>query len=166
MMALTFTCPLCCVQQNDVHSSHVSQSCVHGCHLRHQQTKTQLFLMVVKDGNGETYIGNVTIIQSQKQWVFIKIYQTVFLYIYGQGTVSRFQLAVTDDDVSAHGPFDYLIKTTHCYSNCTHILCVFHGLIMMFHTDIYPLLPHKKGTYVLTKKGELYGKLRVLYQIH
>ena len=41
--------------------------------------KHNLFLMVVKDGNGETYIGNVTIIPSQKQWVFMKIYQTFFL---------------------------------------------------------------------------------------
>ena len=126
--------------------------------------KRDLFLMVVKDGNGETYIGNVTIIPSQKLWVFMKIYQTFCLYLYG--TVSQFQLAVTDDDVSAHGPFDCLIKTSNCYSNCTHILCVFHGFIMTFQTKIYPLLPHKKGTKMLTKKRELYGKLRVHFQIH
>ena len=88
----------------------------------------------------------------------MKIYQTFFVYLYGTVTVSWFQLAVTDDDVSAHGPFDCLIKTQSCYTNCVHMLCVFHGLIMMFHTDVYPLLPHKRQTKLLTKKGHLYGK--------
>lgn len=50
--------------------------------------KRDLCLMVVKDRNGETYIDNVTIIPSQKQWVLMKIYQTFFLYLYGEGTVS------------------------------------------------------------------------------
>ena len=121
--------------------------------------KRDLFLMVVKDGNGETYVGNVTVIPSQQRWVFMKIYKTFFLYLYGEVTVSRFQLAVTDDDVSAHGPFDCLIKTMSCYTNCVHILCVFHGLIMVFHTEVYPLLPHRRGSKLLTKKGQLYGEL-------
>ena len=40
--------------------------------------KRDLFLMVVKDGNGETYVGNVTVIPSQQRWVFMKIYNTFF----------------------------------------------------------------------------------------
>ena len=82
----------------------------------------------------------------------MKIYKTFFLYIYGEVTVSIFQLAVTDNDVSAHGPIDCLIKTMSCYTNCVHILCVFHGLIMVFHTEVYPLLPHRQGSKLLTKK--------------
>ena len=37
--------------------------------------KRDLFLMVVKDGNGETFVGNVTVIPSQQRWVFMKIYK-------------------------------------------------------------------------------------------
>ena len=111
---------------------------------RTNKQKRVLFLMVVKDGNGKTFVGNITIVTSQQRWVFMKIYQTFFVYLYGTVTVSRFQLAVTDDDVSAHGPFDCLIKTQSCYTNCVHMLCVFHGLIMMFHTNVYHLLPHKR----------------------
>jgi hypothetical protein len=120
--------------------------------------KRDLFLMVVKDGNGKTFVGNITVIPSQQRWVFMKIYQTFFVYLYGIVTVSRFQLAVMDDDVSAHGPFDCLIKTQSWYTNCVHMLCVFHGLIMMFHTDVYPLLPHKRQSKLLTKNRHLYGK--------
>ena len=53
--------------------------------------KRDLFLMVVKDGNGETYVGNVTVIPSQLRWVFMKIYKSFFLYLYGEVKVSRFQ---------------------------------------------------------------------------
>ena len=123
-----------------------------------QEKKRDLVLVVVKDGNDETVVGNVIVIPSQQRWVFMKIYNTFSLYLYGEATESRFQLVATDDDVSAHGLFDCLIKTMSCYANCVHILCVFHGLIMVFHTEVYPLLPHKRGTKLLSKKGQLYGE--------
>ena len=95
----------------------------------------------MKDRNGETYVGNVTVIPSQQRWVFMKIYKTFSLYLYGEVTESQFHQVVTDDDVSAQGSFDCLIKTMTCYTNCVHILCVFDGLIMVLHMDAYHFQP-------------------------
>ena len=121
-----------------------------------------LFLLVVKDASGETFIGNVTIIPSQQRWVFSKIYHSFFVRLYGKACMSRLRLAVTDDDPSAHGPLDMMFVTDPCY-NATHMLCVFHGLVMQFQENVYPLLPHKRGSQkkLLTKRGELYGTFSV-----
>ena len=43
-----------------------------------------LFMMVVKDSDGRTYIGNATFIPSGKQWVFSLIYKTFFTNLYGK----------------------------------------------------------------------------------
>ena len=51
---------------------------------RTNKQKRDLFLMVVKDGNGETYVGNVTVIPSQQRWVFMKIYKTFFSIFMGR----------------------------------------------------------------------------------
>ena len=85
--------------------------------------KRDLFLMVVKDGNGKTFVGNITIIPSQQRWEFMKIYQTFFVYLYGMVTVSRFQLAVTNDDVSAHGPLPNKDPEL-LHKLCAHVVCV------------------------------------------
>ena len=42
--------------------------------------KRDVFLMVVKDASGETFIGNVTLIPSQKRWVFHMIYRDFLLF--------------------------------------------------------------------------------------
>ena len=55
--------------------------------------KRDLFLMVVKDGNGETFIGNAIVVPSGKRWVFNKIYKYSFVYLYGKITISRNRLA-------------------------------------------------------------------------
>ena len=59
-----------------------------------------LFLMVVKDASGETFVGNVTLIPSQQRWVFHMIYRDFFTALYGKVTVSRFRLLLTDDDIA------------------------------------------------------------------
>ena len=40
--------------------------------------KWDLFLMVVKDADGSTYIGNATVIPSGKRWVYVMIYRNFF----------------------------------------------------------------------------------------
>ena len=72
--------------------------------------------------------------------------------------MSRLRLALTDDDPAEHGPFDTCVKTEKCYEDAISMLCVFHGVVMKFQEQIYPKLPHRKGTKLLTKQGDLYGE--------
>ena len=131
--------------------------------------KRDIFLMVVKD-IARTHVGNVTVVPSGQGWVFTKIYQTFFIYLFGEITISRNRLALTDDDEAEHGPFDNCIQTMDCYKKSKHMLCVFHGVVLAFHADVYPLFPHKPGkSRELTDIGEDYGmsvvKSYVLYRI-
>ena len=41
-----------------------------------------LFLMVLKDANGEAHIGNISVLPSEKRWVFNEIFKTVFIALY------------------------------------------------------------------------------------
>ena len=82
-----------------------------------------IFIMVVKDASGQCYVGNITVIPSGQLWVFMRIYQTFFLELYGTVTISRNRLALTDDDKAEHGPFDNCIMTTNHYRKSKHMLC-------------------------------------------
>ena len=46
--------------------------------------KWDLFLMVVKDADGSTYISNATVIPSGKRWVYGMIYWNFFHNLYGE----------------------------------------------------------------------------------
>lgn len=121
--------------------------------------KRDLFLAVVKDASGQSYIANATFIPSGKSWVFQKIYKLFFLKLYGKTTVSRIRLALTDDDKAEYGPLDNCIATMPEYSKAKHMLCIFHAIVMAFHKDVYKLLPHQRGNKgKLTKKGKKYGE--------
>lgn len=123
--------------------------------------KRDLFLAVVKDDSGETFVSNATILPCGQSWMFLKIYKVFFLCLYGDITVSRIRLALTDDDKAEYGPLDNCIATMPEYSNAKHMLCIFHAIIMAFHKDVYKLLPHQRGKKgkqgKLTRKGENYG---------
>ena len=121
--------------------------------------KRNLFLMVVKDVNGETFIGNATIIPSGKRWVFQEIYTTFFIHLCGEETIGCNRLALTDDDSSEHGPLDNVIRTMFCYASSKHMLCVFHAIVMAYFEQVHPKLPHKRTKKKeLTDDGEIYGK--------
>ena len=122
--------------------------------------RSNLYLIVVKDANGKTFIGNASFIPSGQRWVFSTIYQSFFIHLYRAATISWKRLFLTDD-VAERGPLDSCIKTMACYSYSTHMLCVFHGIVMAFHKKVYPKLPHKRGSNkkILTEKGELYGEI-------
>ena len=111
------------------------------CKLNRQ--KRDLFVMVVKDASGEAFPGNITAVPSGQRWVFQKIYQRFFIGLYGRKTIGRNRLALTDDDMSEHGPFDNCIKTMDCYRRSRHMLCVFHALVMEYSKQVYPHLPHR-----------------------
>ena len=108
--------------------------------------KRDLFLMVVKDANGQTFISNATFIPSGQHWVFMTIYQSFFVHLYEEATISRNCLFLTDNDVAEHGPLDNCIQTMQCYALYIHMLCVFHAIVMAYHDKVYPKLPHKRGS--------------------
>ena len=87
--------------------------------------KCDFFLMVVKDANGETFIGNATIIPSGKRRVFQKIYTKFFIHLYGEETIGRNRLALTDDDSSEHGSLDNAITTNDVllFILEAHVMC-------------------------------------------
>ena len=115
-----------------------------------------LFMMVVKDADGTTYIGNATFIPSGQRWVFSMIYQTFFVKLYGQTTISRNRLCLTDDDSAEWGPLDSCIQTIDCWKGSRHMLCMFHAVTISFFEQVHPKLPHRSGK--VTSKGKLYGK--------
>ena len=121
--------------------------------------KRDLFLMVIKDSNNQTFIGNATMIPSGRRWVFMMIYKMFFRELYGETTLSRNRLCLTDNDEAEWGPLDEVIKTVPCWNGSRHMLCMFHALTLMYFKDIYPKLPHRgKGKNAkITKIGKSYG---------
>ena len=69
------------------------------------EQKRDIFLMVVKDANGKAYIGNATIIPSGKRWLYTHIYKIFLLELFGEATISRNRLCLTNDDIAEWGPF-------------------------------------------------------------
>lgn len=115
-----------------------------------------LFLMVVKDANGETHIGNISVLPSEKKWVFNEVIRTIFITLYGTETIKRNRLILTDEDSAEYEPVMNAINTTNAYSNSSHMLCVFHALAKKFKEMVYPKLPHDKSG-GLTEIGLKYG---------
>ena len=116
-----------------------------------------LFLMVVKDANGESHIGNISILPSEKKWVFNEIFKTVFLELYGEHTIKRNNLMLTDEDAAAYEPIMESIASMDCYDGSKHMLCMFHALAKKFKEIVYPKLPHDKSGKLLNDRGEKYG---------
>ena len=127
--------------------------------------KKQLFLMVVKDGSGECFVGNATIVPSEQMWVYLKIYESFFVTLYGEETIMRNRLTLTDDDESSHTPLDKLSQTSTSWRNSKHALCVFHAIVQPFHKNVYPKMPKKVGNNkVLSDVGRMYCELKERYQ--
>ena len=88
--------------------------------------------------------------------------------LYGKTTVSRFRLALTDDDHAEHGPLDNSIATLPYYKNCKHMLCVFHAVVMAFMKDVYHKLP-STGTgknRKVTSDGNIFGMFMFVSSIY
>ena len=94
--------------------------------------KTDLFMLAIRTPSGETFPGNFTFIPSGKRWVFQCIYQYAFTALFGKTTCSRNRLAMFDDDVAEHGPFQSCINTIPEFRNSRVMLCVFHAVWMPF----------------------------------
>ena len=119
--------------------------------------KREMFFAVVKGATGQTFIVNATVMPCGQGWIFLKIYETFFLYLYGKTAIERIQLVLTDDDPSSHGALAHVKILDKCWEDVVHMLCVFHGLIMAFHKIVWPKLPHKRGNaFELTNTGKAY----------
>jgi len=66
-------------------------------------------MLAIRTPTGETFPGKITIIPSQKRWIFHCIYQYAFLHLYGTDTCSRNRLVLCDEDESEYGPFEIQI---------------------------------------------------------
>ena len=121
--------------------------------------KRDMFLSVLKAASGGCFIGNLTILPCQQRWIFLKIYQTFFLYLYGKDTISKIRLVLTDDDEASHSAFDTCRILVDSWTLCLHMLCIFHGLVMKFHKLVWPKLPHRKdNAQLLTPLGKIYSE--------
>ena len=121
--------------------------------------KRDVFLLVIKDASGETNIGNVTILPCGKKWMFTYVYQHFFSYLYGNRTVARVRLALTDDDIASHGAFNGSAQLVEHLHGAKHMLCVFHAVVMKFQDMVYDLLPKKRKSTELSDNGALYGEI-------
>ena len=116
--------------------------------------KRDLFLMVVKDANDNVFIGNATVIPSGKRWVYAMIYKNFFIQLYGELTISRNRICLTDDDMAEWGPLDDCIKTLTCWQGTINMLCMFHALTMAFFEKIHPKLPHTGNKQSMVHVGD------------
>ena len=86
--------------------------------------------------------------------------------MYGEETIGRNRLALTDDDSSEHGLLDNVIRTMSRYASSKHMLCVLHAIVMAYFEQVHPKLPHKRTKKKeLTDDGEIYGKSYIVIPI-
>lgn len=120
--------------------------------------KRDLFMLAVRTVTGKTFPGNLTVIPSGKRWIFVCIYQLAFVALYGKETCSRNRLTLTDEDSAEYGPFENAIATMPEFSKSQLMLCVFHAVWQPYKKDVFPHLPKKAGTQILTTVGRSYGE--------
>ncbi len=113
-----------------------------------------LFLMVLKDANGEAHIGNISVLPSEKRWVFNEIFKTVFIELYGKSTIRRNRLMLTDEDSAEVKPIRNSIATIDADHESAHMLYMFHALEKKSKELVYPKLPHEPGGNKVNEYGE------------
>ena len=122
--------------------------------------KSDLFMLAIRTPNGRTFPGNFTFIPSGKAWVFQCIYQYAFRTLFGATVCSYNRLALFDDDMAEHGPFQNCIKTVTEFSQSRVMLCVFHAVWMPFKDNVVKWITARftdeSGS--LTKLGKNVGK--------
>ena len=116
--------------------------------------------MVVKDADGSTYIGNATVIPSEKRWVYGMIYRNFFInfmekLLYPETNYASLMMILLS------GVRLTCIKTVSCWKSSLHMLCMFHALTLVYYEQIYPKLPKYKGN--VTQKGKAYGETKSIY---
>ena len=120
--------------------------------------KRSMLVAILKHSSGKCFIGNISILPCEQQWVFYKVYEIFFPFLYGEKTISRIRIILTDDDKAEKAAIEAIKAIMKEYKAILHMLCVFHGIVMKMHEAVYPLLPRRRGNAkLLSKKGEVYG---------
>ena len=117
--------------------------------------------MVMKYADVRTYIGNADVIPSEKIWVYAMIYRNLFHNLYGEVTISRNKLCLTNDDTAEWGPLEDCIKMVSCWKGSFHMVCMFHALTLVYYEFYFTKLPKYKGN--VTQKGKAYGESKSIY---
>ena len=90
-----------------------------------------------------------------KAWVFRYVFKYIFPFFYGQITVQRNRLVLTDEEEAEFQTMGSLIKVDQNYINSTSMLCTFHAIWQPYKENIRNKLPRKNQK--LTKLGYAYG---------
>lgn len=90
-----------------------------------------------------------------KAWVFRYVFKYIFPSFYGQITVQRNRLVLTDEEEAEFRTMGSLIKVDQNYINSTSMLCTFHAIWQPYKENIRNKLPRKNQK--LTKLGYAYG---------
>lgn len=121
--------------------------------------KQRLFVGAVRSPTRGTFPFNLTVICSERKWVFDTIYRQAFIALYGATTVSRNRLALFDEDAAEYGPFENCIATMDEYKNSSVMLCSFHAVYTPFKKDVLSKFPRKSSASgELTLKGRIIGE--------
>jgi hypothetical protein len=95
-----------------------------------------------------------------KNWVFRYIFKYIFPQFYGEITVRRNRLELTDEDPAEYKTFENITKIDDNYNKSRIMLCVFHAIWKPFKENIRPLLP-KKGKLLTTVGYDMVCALRI-----
>ncbi len=96
---------------------------------------------------------------SGKAWVFRYITRSIFPELYGDVTIQRNRLGLTDEDPSEYRTFE---TNTKVDDNCIRskvMLCTFHAIWKPFKETIRPRLPKESDGILLSSIGKSYGEL-------
>ena len=104
-------------------------------------TNKDLLRMIVKDSNGQKFIGNVRVILSLQHCVHARMYTKTVINFYGEVGFSHHRLALTDDDVSEWGPLEDCIATRTYLHGTKHVICRFHVRTLVSFQTMYPKIP-------------------------
>lgn len=104
-----------------------------------------LFVMAIKDSEGKCFPCNLSVLPSGQQWVFQFLYEVAFKELYGETTLSRVRLALTDEDPAEYAAFLACISRLNAYKKATLMLCNLHAVWKPFREQVAVHLPKGKG---------------------
>ena len=67
-----------CWQWHATSGTHVSRGFLHLCHFKHESTKRDIFILVLKDASRETNIGSASVLPCGKLWIPSMLHQKFF----------------------------------------------------------------------------------------
>ena len=73
--------------------------------------RINVFIMYTKDRSGKFFATNITVITSERSWVFMTIFKFAFEHLYGKISVEHNRLGLTDEDIAEYGALLNCINT-------------------------------------------------------